>query len=132
MNLKNNNDTKRPTLHRPFPEPKVQEPGVYVRFSNNVFGIKMRSCHKGEFNVSKDKDNNLWIHIYYQGKEVIKLVMYKNPYHLAESILKVNDPLKIIDDIKYYKSLGLMEGHDFTIGVKGALLKHRHRHLARE
>lgn len=113
----------KPTLHREFPKPKIDDPDVYVRFANNIFGKKIRSCHQGEFNLSKDENNNLWVHIYYQGKEVIKLIMYKNPYHIAESILKPRDPYKVIKKINNYRSQGLQEGKDFTITLKGVFLR---------
>lgn len=110
-------------LHRKFPKPKIDDPDVYVRFANNVFGKKVRSCHIGSFNLSKDEDENLWLHIYIGNKEVIKLIMYKNPYQLAEAILKHYKPYEVIDEIKRLQKLGYREGRDFTITKKGVYLR---------
>lgn len=93
-----------------------------VRYSNNVYGNKIKDCYNGSYNIELINDE-LMINIYYNGKVVLTIPSFKNPYHLAKAILGVNNPLKVVNEIKEYISLGYIPGVDFTITEKGVNLR---------
>lgn len=95
---------------------------IYLVYHNNAFGTRMKDCYSGSFNLSKE-DDTIYIHIYYEGKEVIKLLCYKNPYYIALGILGAKNPLLEVKLIKEYQAGGLVEGKDFTITENGVWRK---------
>jgi hypothetical protein len=89
--------------------------------SNNKFGSNLKSCGLGQFCLSKEQEV-MYIHIYYEGTEVLKLFCYKNPYFIAQGILKSNVKENVATLIEYLNQ-GLVPGLDFIISEKGIYLR---------
>lgn len=95
----------------------------YVRKAQNLFGPKKKACHKGEFNVTKDEDGEIYLNIYYRNKLILKMRHYGHPFHVASAILGVSNTEEIVKQIEFLHSLGYIAGVDFGVTMKGVYLK---------
>lgn len=92
-----------------------------LKYNNNKFGTTKKCCGVGEFHLSKIQ-GTVYIHIYYEDKEVLMFTCYKNPYFIAKGILN-KSVVENISIIREYLNQGMVAGLDFTITDKGIKLR---------